>query len=228
MLTGELLRFAGINLCLGPVLDLAVPGGPEGAWGMDPQRVIDHAGQWNRWLRKRGVAGCGGRFPIGLAPACADDADVLQRGALLPYTALMPELDAIRMAVGEATGVEAGLPATLASGVVRRLLRDRLGFDHHAVIGGEAEEVAELAGITPAQAARMAVEAGCDLVMVKNGASLARPVAMALEGVSGVVRRDAWMRVERLGDRLHWPAPWSDAKWRDWFARAVETAGGTG
>ena len=57
-LTGDLLRLLGFNLNLAPVLDLDHFPDNQNAlrgrcWGRDPQRVIDYAGQWNRWLRKR-------------------------------------------------------------------------------------------------------------------------------------------------------------------------------
>lgn len=222
MLTGELLRLIGINLCLGPVLDLAEPGGAEGAWGSDPQRVIDHAGQWNRWLRKRGVASCAGRFPAGNSARSDGGADSLQLGPLLPYTALMPELDAIRIGSGEMAGIDAGLPATLAAGVVRRLLRDRLGFDHHCVISADLGTGEIARRFPPGVAARMALEAGCDVVSAGSGA--AAEVSAALAEVPFPVRAEAWERVERLRDRLHWPLPWSDEKWRDWLAKARDLA----
>lgn len=219
MLTGEMLGLLGINMCLGPVLDLGEPGA-AGAWSTDPQRVIDHAGQWNRWLRKRGVVCCAGRFPVGNAARSEDDADTLQRGPLLPYTALMPELDAIQMAAGEMAGIEPGRPATMASGVVGGLLRDRLGFDHHAVVSAELAEVSVVAGIGPADCARSAVEAGCDLILLADGAAMGSAIAVGLAKLPIPVLGDAWQRVERLRDKLQWPRPWSEAKWVEWSAKA--------
>ncbi|MBN8283724.1 glycoside hydrolase family 3 N-terminal domain-containing protein [Zoogloea sp.] len=222
MLTGEMFGLLGINMCLGPVLDLGDPGGAAGAWSRDPQRVIDHAGQWNRWLRKRGAVCCAGRFPIGNAARSEDDADTLQRGPLLPYTALMPELDAIRMAAGEMAGIESGLPATMASGVVGKLLRDRLGFDHHAVVSADLAEVSAVSGIPPADCARKAVEAGCDLILLADGAAMGSAIAAGMAKLPIPVLGDAWQRVERLRDKLQWPRPWSEAKWAEWSAKACD------
>ena len=219
MLTGEMFGLLGINMCLGPVLDLGEPGGAAGAWSTDPQRVIDHAGQWNRWLRKRGVVCCAGRFPVGNAARSEDDADTLQRGPLLPYTALMPELDAIQMAAGEMAGIEPGRPATMASGVVGRLLRDRLGFDRHSVVSAELAETAAVSGSGPADCARSAIGAGCDLVLLADGAAMGSAIAEELAKSPIPVVGDAWQRVERLRDRLQWPRPWSDAKWDQWLEK---------
>ncbi|HEX5791492.1 MAG TPA: glycoside hydrolase family 3 N-terminal domain-containing protein, partial [Luteolibacter sp.] len=68
--TADLLRLLGFNLNFAPVLDLDHFPAKSNAlggrcWGRNPQRVIDGAGHWNRWQRKRGIAGCAKHFPAG-------------------------------------------------------------------------------------------------------------------------------------------------------------------
>jgi beta-N-acetylhexosaminidase len=222
--TGELLGLLGVNLNLGPLLDLDGPAPAGDRWGTDPQRVIDHAGQWNRWLRKRGVSACAGCIPAGCgsrhrgeAPRRATTIAELLRRDLLPYTALMPELDALMVGHTEFTHIDPGVPASLSPLVVRRLLRDQLGFDHHVVLTDELPLLAERYPL-PA-AARMALEAGVDLVLGGGCHDTAGAVAEALAALPASVRNEAWERVERLRDRFHWPLPWAEEKWQAACAR---------
>ncbi|MCF7675825.1 MAG: hypothetical protein K9N23_19730 [Akkermansiaceae bacterium] len=213
VLTAELLRMLGINLYLGPVLDLdhggGAPGGlREGRWGRDPQRVIDHAGQWNRWLRKRGVASCAGHFPAGGRGAGSPLViEELLREDLLPYTALGPELDAIMVSHTEFSNLDSGVPAAFSERVVRRLLRDQLGFDHHLVLaaGSGVED-------------RLAIAAGCDLAIINRQTQGARAAAKAIGALPVPVLAEAWERVERMRDKLQWPHPWSITKWEQTLA----------
>jgi beta-N-acetylhexosaminidase len=211
LLTGELLRLLGINLNLAPTLD--------GHWGRDPQRIIDHAGQWNRWLRKRGVASCAGRFPAA-APSTATAAE-LQRAELLPYTALMPELDAILLSHAAFPNLDPEFPAALSSRIIRRLLRDQLGFDHHLVLTDALDQP----GLTaPGPAARLAIQAGNDLVLITHRPELAPIAAAAIATLPHLARAEAWERVDRLRDKLHWPTPWSATTWHETHTKLAAAA----
>lgn len=211
LLTAELLRLLGINLNLAPTLDLDPPSACH--WGRDPQRVIDHAGQWNRWLRKRGVASCAGRFPA------ADPSDAtateLQRAELLPYTALMPELDAIQPSHATFSNLDLEFPACLSPRIIRRLLRDQLGFDHHLVLTDAPDQAAITAHYGVGPAARLAIQAGNDVVLITHRPDLAPIAATAIRMLSPLVLAEAWERVDRLRDKLHWPTPWSPATWQE-------------
>lgn len=230
--TGELLGLLSINLNLGPILELDGPAATGDRWGDDPQRVIDHAGQWNRWLRKRGISACAGCFPAGCgsrhpgeAPRCATTIAELLRRDLLPYTALMPELDALMVGHTEFTHIDPDVPASLSSQVVRRLLRDQLGFDHHVVL---TDELSILAPRYPLPtAARMALEAGVDLVLAGGCHDTAGTVAEALAALPAHTRNEAWERVERLRDRFHWPLPWAEEKWQAACAKLAASLGAT-
>jgi len=233
LLTGELLRMLGINLLLAPTLDLdhfpEAPGGrADRRWGCDPQRVIDHAGQWNRWLRKRGVASCAKHFPGGGraledpnhersgSPATVEE---LLREDLLPYTALMPELDAIMTGHLEFAILDPGLPASLSTRVVRRLLRDQLGFDHHLVLTDDLDHAAITRRVSRGPDARLALEAGNDLALICQRPHTAPAAVEAIRTLPTQVLAEAWERVERMRDKLHWPLPWSAAKWEETQAK---------
>ena len=229
MLTGELLRMIGVNFCFGPTLDLAdqagdVSGVREQRWGDDPQRVIDHAGQWNRWLRKRGIASCAKSFPGGGRavagpgnglPSVSTTLEALLRKDLLPYTALMPELDAIQVGHVAFPQLDADWPASLSPQVIRRLLRDQLGFDHHLVVPDDLTQLPVSSRYGLAQAAFQALLAGNDLVRIGHEPAAIQEVAAAIAKLPQPVQADAWDRVERIRDKLHWPPPWNAAKFAE-------------
>ena len=218
---------AGVNFDFAPSLDLdpqslLLGGRPGPGWGCDPQRVIDHAGQWNRWLRKRGIATCAKHFPAGgraaadaphELPKVAATLAELTRRDLVPYTALMPELDAILVGHGVFSALDPELPASLSPRLIRGLLRNQLGFDHGLVVPDDLESQAITRRYGVAAAARLALEAGNDLVLVGSDPSAAREAAAAMASLPHLILAEAWERVERLRDKLHWPLPWSDAKW---------------
>ena len=227
LLTGELLRLLGVNFDFAPRMDLdpqsLLLDGVQGCgWGRDPQRMIDHAGQWNRWLRKRGIATCAKYFPTGArasadspheSPIVAATLAELMRGELLPYTALMPELDAIQVGHWVFSDLDPELPASFSPRVIRGLLRNQLGFDRGLVVPDDLESgvIARRFGL--AAAARLALEAGNDLVPIGPDPRAARVAAAAMANLPQLILAEAWERVERLRDKLHWPLPWSDAKW---------------
>jgi beta-N-acetylhexosaminidase len=228
-LTGDLLRLLGVNLNFAPVLDLdhhpATQNSLRGrCWGRDPQRVIDHAGQWNRWLRKRGVASCAKHFPAGgraladphhTLPAAPATLDELLCEDVIPYTALMPELDAIMVGHVEFPNIDATFPASLSPRIIRRFLRDQLGFDDHLVLTDDLDMAAITHRYDRGQDAKLALEAGNDLALICHHSATAEVAATALRSLPRIVLTDAWERVERLRDKLRWPLPWSEKKWRD-------------
>ncbi len=237
-LTGDLLRLLGVNLNLAPVLDLEhhpeLQNSLRGrCWGRDPQRVIDHAGQWNRSLRKRGIASCAKHFPAGgraltdphhelpASPATLDD---LLREDIIPYTALMPELDAIMLGHIEFPNIDAAFPASLSPRIIRRLLRDQLGFDDHLVLTDDLDMGAITRRYGRGQDAKLALVAGNDLALICHHTETAEVAAAALRELPGIVLSEAWERVERLRDKLRWPQPWSEQKWQTTCAGLAELA----
>jgi beta-N-acetylhexosaminidase len=197
--TGDLLRLLGINLNIAPVLDLEAPDDRQTQfWGSDPQRIIDRAGQWNRWMRKRSIAGCAGNFP---GSASASNINDLLRRDIIPYTALMPELDAVMTGHRVFPNIDPEFPAALSQRIVRSFLRDQLGFDKHLVLT-ETREVGS------------AIRAGNDLVILRHPADGAEAACAEIAGLPHWIRDDARIRLERFRKKkLHGPLKWSEETW---------------
>jgi len=226
--TGDLLCLLGFNMNFAPVLDLDHFPTTQNAltgrsWGRDPQRVIDHAGVWNRWLRKRGIAGCGKHFPAGGRavsdphhdlPFSSATLDELQRDDVIPYTALMPELDAIMLAHVLFPNIDPDFPASLSPRIIRRFLRDQLGFDRHLVLTDDLDMGAINTRYGRGEDARLAIEAGNDLAMICHRTDTAETAARAIAGLPQRVTGDARERVEEFRwKKLHPPLAWSDKQW---------------
>ena len=108
-LTGQVLRQFGFNLDLCPVLDISYDDAADNSlkgrtYGRDPQQVITNAGIFNRAMRAEGILSCGKHFP-GYGPAECDPHEFLpvitksreemEKSELMPYSALLPELDSV-------------------------------------------------------------------------------------------------------------------------------------
>lgn len=239
VLTADLLRLLGCNLNFAPVLDLDHFPDKQNAlrgrcWGRDPQRVIDRAGQWNRWLRKRHVAGCAKHFPAGGRalsdphhdlPSSPATLDELLREDVIPYTALMPELDAIMLAHVEFPNIDPDFPASLSPRIIRRFLRDQLGFDHHLVLTDDLDMGAITTRFGRGEDVKLAIQAGNDLAMICHRTDTAEAAARALAELPHAVTEEARERIERFRrKRLHAPLTWSDRKWTDTCAALASLA----
>lgn len=227
-LTGELLGLLGFNLNLAPVLDLDHHPDKQNAlrgrcWGRDPQQVINYAGHWNRWMRKRRIASCAKHFPAcgrahsdphhDLPSSSATLVDLLKED-VIPYTALMPELDAIMLAHIEFPNIDPQFPASLSPRIIRRFLRDQLGFDHHLVLTDDLDMGAIRSRYGRGLDARLAIEAGNDLAMICHDIHTADVAAQAIAGLPHAMLDDAWQRMDRFRrKKIHTPPPWSDLKW---------------
>jgi len=228
-LAGELLRLLGVNLNLAPVLDLDHHPETQNSlrgrcWGRDPQRVIDHAGQWNRSLRKRGIATCAKHFPAG-GRACTDPHHELPASPatleellcedVIPYTALMPELDAIMVGHVEFPNIDSAFPASLSPRIIRGFLRDQLGFDRQLVLTDDLDMAAITLRYGRGADAKLAIAAGNDVALICHRIETAEFAAAAIGELPQPVLADARERVERLRDKLHHPLPWSPSQWQE-------------
>lgn len=239
--TGDLLRLLGVNLNFAPVLDLDHFPEHQNAlrgrcWGRDPQRVIDGAGQWNRWLRKRSIAGCAKHFPAGgraltdphhdLPSSPATLAELL-REDVIPYTALMPELDAVMLAHVEFPNIDPDFPASLSPRIIRRFLRDQLGFDRHLVLTDDLDMGAIATRYGRGEDVKLAITAGNDLAMICHRTDTAEAAARAIAELPHSVTGEARDRVERFRrKKLHPPVAWSDNKWAAACAALATLAAG--
>jgi beta-N-acetylhexosaminidase len=226
-LTGDLLRMLGFNLNFAPVLDLDHFPETQNAlrgrcWGRDPQRVIDYGGQWNRWLRKRSVASCGKHFPAcGRAqsdphhdlPSSLATLEELLREDVIPYTALMPELDAIMLAHVDFPNIDPDFPASLSPRIIRKFLRDQLGFDHHLVLTDDLDMGAITRRYGRGQDVQLALTAGNDLALICHRTDTAELAAQAIAALPNRITDEARERVEKFRRKLHSPLTWSEPKW---------------
>lgn len=223
--TGDLLRMLGFNMDFAPVLDLDHFPETQNAlrgrcWGRDPQRVIDYAGQWNRWLRKRSVVGCAKHFPAcGRAqsdphhdlPSSLATIEELLREDVIPYTALMPELDSIMLAHVEFPNIDPDLPASLSPRIIRQFLRDQLGFDKHLVMTDDLDMGAIADRYGRGQDVKMAISAGNDLAMICHRVDTAEAAAKAIEELPWWVLEEAHKRLARFRKKLRGPLLWSES-----------------
>jgi beta-N-acetylhexosaminidase len=227
-LTADLLSLLGFNLNFAPVLDLDHH--PEAGnalrgrcWGRDSQGVINFAGHWNRWLRKHRMASCGKHFPAcgralsdphhDLPVSMATIGELLAED-VLPYTALMPELDAVMLAHVEFPNIDPGFPASLSKTMIRKFLRDQLGFDKHLVLTDDLDMGAIQNRYGRGQDAKLAIEAGNDLAMICHQVESADQAASALALLPHGLKDDAWQRIWHFRrKRMHSPPDWSDVRW---------------
>ena len=222
--TGRLLRLLGLNMNLAPVLDIDPHPGTASAprnecWGSTDQEVINRAGQFNRYQRRQGILACGRNFPAGGRaradrrhdfPVIGSTIGELLGSDLLPYTALMPELDALMPGHLHFPEIDSeGLPASLSTNIIQRLLRDQLGFDHHLVLTDDLDNAVIRNRYGTPAAARMAIVAGADLVLLCHHFTRAAESLESLATLPPPTLDDTLRRIERNRKRLHPPLPFS-------------------
>ena len=224
-LTGEILRLFGINLDLCPVLDVSYDDQADNSlkgrcYGTDPQQVVNNAGSFNRAMRKTGTMSCAKHFP-GYGPAECDPHEFLpvitktreelEREEILPYRALMQELDSIMVCHANYRAFDPHnerWPASLSHNVVQRLLRDQLGFNG-LVMTDDLDMGAILNEVTFEQAIQEAIKAGNDMVMICHRLEMVEQAFEHLKALPGPVVYDALRRLEKTKDRLAKPDKFS-------------------
>ena len=240
-LTGDLLRLLGFNLNFAPVLDLDHFPGLQNAlrgrtWGRDPQRVIDRAGHWNRWLRKRSIASCAKHFPAGGRavsdphydlPSSPATLEELLKEDVIPYTALLPELDSIMLAHVEFPAIDPDFPASLSPKVIRGFLRGQLGFEKHVVLTDDLDMGAITRRYGRGQDVKLAIEAGNDLALICHQVDSAEVAAQAIAELPYWMVEEAHVRLRRLRKKLHDPLPLTEKAWQktcEGLTKVVEEA----
>lgn len=189
---GRQLRCLGVTLDFAPVVDVDTnPDNPvigDRAFGADPETVVRFAGAVMAGLRAGGVSSCLKHFPghgdtlldshLAL-PTVSHGRERLERVELEPFRSLAPAADSIMTAHVVYPALDGARPATLSPTILRDLLRRELGFE-----GALFSDDLEMRGITdghaPETAAVLALEAGCDLLLVCHDAELQARVHRAL------------------------------------------------
>ena len=179
---GAELRACGVDLSFAPVLDL--DWGPSGVIGdrafhADARVVTMLAKGVAHGLRRAGMVSCGKHFP-GHGFVAADSHTALPRDgrslkAILaddaaPYGWLGSVLDAVMAAHVVYPRVDA-CPAGYSARWLQAVLRGRLGFGGAIFtddLSMEAARHIEGRAISPVEAVRAALDAGCDLALLCN------------------------------------------------------------
>jgi beta-N-acetylhexosaminidase len=225
-LTGKLLRLFGFNLNLCPVLDISYDDTADNSlkgrcYGKEPQQVITNAGIFNRAMRGEGILSCGKHFPTyGSAdvdphhelPVIRRTKKELLAEELIPFTALMPELDS--MMIGHAWFPDFDpdrprWPSSLSHNIIQKLLRDQLGFDNGLVMTDDLDMGAILNEVTFEQTIQEAMKAGNDIVMICHRIEMVEEAHKHLAGLPDQVLNFALDRVQRAKRKMRKPDKWS-------------------
>jgi beta-N-acetylhexosaminidase len=221
------LRSAGVDFSFAPVLDLQTDVSRvigDRAFSPDPLAVGRLAYAWSRGAREAGMASVGKHFP-GHGKVAEDSHHELPRDDrpfeeiwdhdLLPFRHMVDNnLEGI-MPAHVIYACCDRLPAGYSPFWIRRLLRERMGFQ--GVVFSDDLSMAAAAEVAgePAQRARLALEAGCDMVLVCNDPAAAGAVLEELESDTDPVRQVRMARMHGTGgvDRgaLHEDPRWPRA-----------------
>jgi beta-N-acetylhexosaminidase len=179
---GEMLRSAGINWNLAPVVDVGYnPANPVivgygRSFGADPRHVVALAGAWIRGMHTAGVLTALKHFP-GHGSSFADShhgfVDVTDTAdpevELLPYRELIAErlADSIMTAHVFNSRLDHRYPATLSAPTIGGLLRAQLGFEG-VVVSDDLRmgAIEQRYGID--RAAVLTLQAGVDVMLIAD------------------------------------------------------------
>ena len=226
------LSQAGINFNLAPVVDMDInPDNPiiaryQRSFGASTGDVVRCARIFIKAHHEHGIACCLKHFP-GHGSAAADShlgfvdiTDHWQKDELVPFSHLIDEglSDAVMTAhVVNRHLDETGLPATLSAGIIKGLLRDKIGF-----CGVTISDDLQMRAITDRwdfdETVRKAVLAGVDILVIGNNLSREGDVLkrgkqvisdMLDRGeVEGHYIKSCLARIECLKNKISGVKPW--------------------
>ena len=210
-LIGSELRAVGIDLSFTPCVDLD--------WGVSeiigdrsfharPEAVADLAAEFSRGMRSAGMAAVAKHFP-GHGAVVADSHEKLpvdrrEYGHLLddmrPYDKLISSGLVAGVMMAHIVYREMDpLPAGFAPYWIQNELRSRLGFDGAVLSDDLSMKATREYGSMPDRA-RLALEAGCDMVLVCNDRAAAQSTVKALRDYSNPL---SLVRLARLHGTGH-------------------------
>ena len=212
-LIGAELRAANIDLCFAPCVDLD--------WGVSeiigdrsfhakPDTVAELAGEFCRGLRSAGMAAVAKHFP-GHGAVVADSHEKLpvdrrEYGNLLddmrPYERLTSNglIAGVMLAHIVYRELEE-LPAGFSQYWIETELRRRIGFDGAIFCDDLSMKATAAYGAMPRRA-RLALEAGCDMILVCNDRTAAEETVTALNGYSNPLSLVRLARLHGTGQVL--------------------------
>ena len=183
--------------------------------------MVDFAGTFNRAMRREGILSCGKHFPTyGSAdvdpheklPVIHRTKKELLAEELIPFTALMPELDSMMIGHAWYPDFDADRPrwpSSLSHNIIQKLLRDQLGFDNGLVMTDDLDMGAILDEVTFEQAIQDAMRAGNDIVMICHRIEMVEQAHRHLAALPERLLNTALERVQRAKDNMKKPAKWS-------------------
>jgi beta-N-acetylhexosaminidase len=206
------LKAVGITLDYAPVLDVHTnPNNPvigDRALAEKPDEVARLGAAIIRTLQTEGVAACGKHFP-GHGDTSADShhelpllehpIERLREVEFVPFrAAIEAQVSAIMTGHVFLPALDDKRPATLSKRIVSDLLRDELGY-RGLILTDDLDMKAVAAEYAVPQSAVLAVEAGCDGVLICSGDHDVQ--AAALEALVHAVEDDR-LRSSRVEDAL--------------------------
>lgn len=224
--TGQELKALGVNMNLAPVADVNNnPANPVigiRSFGEDPQQVARLVAAAVRGYRAAGVIATLKHFP-GHGDTATDSHLALP---VVPHTrARLEQVELVPFKSGIAAGADsvmtahvalpaitgdAALPATISPAVLRRLLREELGFGGVVISDClEMQAISEGVGIGPG--AVLTLKAGADLVLIshryeRQRAGLAAAQAALQDGT--LSQDELHQAVERVLQLKQWYLSW--------------------
>ncbi len=215
---GQEMDAVGVNQDLAPVLDLEVPGNPiiaayERAFGPIPALVYEMGEAFIDGLHDQDVITTIKHFPGHgsttqdshlILPVVTKSAQELRAQDMAPFISAIQAggVDSVMTANVLYTALDPGRPASLSASIVTGILRNELGFTG-VVMTDDLTEKAITDTYTVPEAAELAVEAGADMVIVKD-AYLAPAVLQQI--VSAVqAGRISQQRIDESFGRLQAP-----------------------
>jgi len=219
------LRCVGVDFSFAPVLDLDLGVSEvigDRAFADRPQVVAELAQAWMRGVHAAGMPAVGKHFPDH-GGVCADShielptdnrplAELLMED-LIPFQRLIDAgLEAIMPAHVLYSRVD-DRPAGFSAHWLRDILRDRLGFQGVIFSDDLSMGAAQVAG-GYGERARVALAAGCDMVLACNNPVGALEVAEALADYEDPA---AHLRLSQMHARpaLNWEALHRDPRWHE-------------
>ncbi|MGB3222447.1 MAG: glycoside hydrolase family 3 protein [Desulforhopalus sp.] len=224
--TAIMLRNAGVNFNLAPVVDLNVYNenpiiGRYGrSFSADPVIVAAHSSAWINEHRRRRVLTCLKHFP-GHGSSRTDShlgfvdiTDTWQEAELLPYQQLIVagQADAIMLGHLFHKNFDEQYPATLSRPIIQKLVRQQLKYEG-VVITDDMQMKAITGHYGLADACCKALAAGADLLIIGNNLDydpliLSKVVDTILKGLDkGIItekRLDkAWRRVQTFKSTIN-------------------------
>ncbi len=229
LITADLLRILGFNMNFAPVLDISYDDDADNAlrgrcYGTSAQEVITNAGIFNRNLRHGKICSSGKHFPsCGLAdadphhdlPHVHKSMAEMLKSDLLPYTALMPELDSLMSCHAHFSDIDPdspGLPGSLSHNLLTKLLRYQLGYKG-VIMTDDMDMGAMVNTYGRGPDVKMAIEAGNDMVMICHQISTAQTALNHLQTLPNGIVDDSLKRIGKLKKRLCDPIALTQELW---------------